>query len=653
MILMCVTSFAMKYHDNDIMLRFDGFTICEGTFTIKSYSIAKGQDPDECISVGKVITIGTNGKLTLRVGRMGSREVAQWWKANIPASCTTFNSDPAELNFAVIGDLRIKLMNADGNTFTMVAEDAAFAQGKSGTSNNYWFGGKNMTHCEDNKVMVTVCTQGEDVYYFRATRGGNDVNEVFFDTVNKRSIKLDGWLDNFPDLPIPSDDPERPDPDIPSDDDVKDQLPEEMQNPPFPPNRPGDNNDDNTHTTHTYSSSYTIDVQPTCMQSGSKSRHCTYSGCTAKTDVTSIATTDHNFSGTYSVDQAATCFQNGSKSRHCTYSGCTAKTDVTTIAATDHKFSSSYTTDVQPTCTQPGSKSRHCVWGCTAKTDVTSIAATGHSYDGKKLTATAGTDGLYAYVCDNGCGTNEDHHIIKDFNGTGTTLELTKNGSRYEAGAVTLADGKPFQTPVDFTAASIIYSRSMSNEWGSLVVPFGVAPSGAGYELYGLTKCEGDVLTISKIEAAVPAGTPVIVRMIDGKTTLTLSAVSASVTGHLLGGSAADGLQLTGAYANANLTGKSGYILDGDSFVSLDGKEVVSLAPFRAYLAGVLEGGAKQLMIKIKGEEVKFNISDVNTIVSLLQGASWTAEQLDRYDFNGDGKLSIDDLAVLIKKLNE
>ena len=56
------------------------------------------------------------------------------------------------------------------------------------------------------------------------------------------------------------------------------------------------------------------------------------------------------------------------------------------------------------------------------------IPATDHSYTSQTLTADPVEDGLYAYACDNGCGEHNDAHIIKDFNGAGNHLELTKDG---------------------------------------------------------------------------------------------------------------------------------------------------------------------------------------------------------------------------------
>ncbi len=137
---------------------------------------------------------------------------------------------------------------------------------------------------------------------------------------------------------------------------------------------------------HKYSSSYTVDKKATCTAAGSKSKHCTRSGCTAKTSVTTIKATGHSWA-------AATCT--------------TAKTCKTCKATSGsklgHKYSSSYTVDKKATCTAAGSKSKHCTRsGCTAKTSVTTIKATGHKYTYKTTkAATCTASGTRKYTCSN------------------------------------------------------------------------------------------------------------------------------------------------------------------------------------------------------------------------------------------------------------
>ena len=183
---------------------------------------------------------------------------------------------------------------------------------------------------------------------------------------------------------------------------------------------------------HSYSSEYTIDTAVTCTADGSKSQHCTRSGCTAKQNVTAIAKTGHKYgtptytwsndgktcvakrvcanNGTHietenatitnKVKTPATCTVKGTRTYTATFKNTAFKTqtkDIQDIAALGHSYASAYTVDTAATCTTVGSKSQHCTRsGCTSKQNVTSIAKTGHSYgtptytwsnDGKTCTA--------------------------------------------------------------------------------------------------------------------------------------------------------------------------------------------------------------------------------------------------------------------------
>lgn len=108
---------------------------------------------------------------------------------------------------------------------------------------------------------------------------------------------------------------------------------------------------------HDYSSAWTTDTKATCEKAGSRSHHCTTTGCTSKAGTEAIPALghtggtatcqekavctrcgkaygslgDHQFSTAWTIDKEATCLSAGSKSHHCTVSGCTAKTGTKTI----------------------------------------------------------------------------------------------------------------------------------------------------------------------------------------------------------------------------------------------------------------------------------------------------------------------------------
>ena len=89
-----------------------------------------------------------------------------------------------------------------------------------------------------------------------------------------------------------------------------------------------------------------------------------------------------------------------------------------------------------------------------------------------KGTETLLTNGLYSSTCQR-CQANLMY--IKDFCGIdGNDLELTADADgNYKAKAVTLTDNTAYNSPVDFTAAKVEYTRSFAHDkWQALYVPF-------------------------------------------------------------------------------------------------------------------------------------------------------------------------------------
>ena len=82
-------------------------------------------------------------------------------------------------------------------------------------------------------------------------------------------------------------------------------------------------------------------------------------------------------------------------------------------------------------------------------------------------------NGLYSYTCQR-CQTNLVY--IKDFCGTaGNDLELTATDGNYKAKTVTLTDKAAYNSPVDFTADEVEYTRNNPHtEWQVYYVPFDI-----------------------------------------------------------------------------------------------------------------------------------------------------------------------------------
>lgn len=71
---------------------------------------------------------------------------------------------------------------------------------------------------------------------------------------------------------------------------------------------------------HVWAGAYTTDVEATCYQQGSRSRHCTVDGCQARTDVEILGRQEHTY-GEWQVIQEASATDTGIKVRSCRICG--------------------------------------------------------------------------------------------------------------------------------------------------------------------------------------------------------------------------------------------------------------------------------------------------------------------------------------------
>lgn len=101
----------MTYRENSVELKCDDstYTMMNLEFVVREHKVSDGQDPDGGITDGSSRSFkGKSGAMVFLCGRQGSSEVAQWFTHHVPGSSTTFNHDPVNLNFALIGDLKIE-----------------------------------------------------------------------------------------------------------------------------------------------------------------------------------------------------------------------------------------------------------------------------------------------------------------------------------------------------------------------------------------------------------------------------------------------------------------------------------------------------------------------------------------------------------------
>ena len=205
---------------------------------------------------------------------------------------------------------------------------------------------------------------------------------------------------------------------------------------------------------HDWESEFTFDVEPTCTEKGSKSIHC--KRCDEKKDVQEIDF-EHDWESDYTIDVEPTCTEKGSKSIHC--KRCEERKNIQEIPV-EHDWEQDYTVDLEPTCTEKGSRSIHCK-RCEEKNNVEEIPALGHSFTKYVLNP---QEGFKVAECDHGCGTKDTIEVAQTTSGTcgsGVTWKLYDydGGILYIKGTGAMAEydaGKPSPwSALEFTSCVV------------------------------------------------------------------------------------------------------------------------------------------------------------------------------------------------------
>ena len=252
------------------------------------------------------------------------------------------------------------------------------------------------------------------------------------------------------------------------------------------------------------------------------------------------------------------------------------------------------------------------------------------------------TDQVKGYDMFSGCRSLKDYSNSKrDRNyanyKTGYFTKLVgKNGDeKIGATGETLAtdnlvldDDKDFVAYEPFAAKAASYSRTMNagTIWGTLCLPFGIDQSKeTGCKFYRLTGIDNDneCITLESYEGAeIPAGTPVLFKMNEGKTSLSLSASNAEIaTAPTVAGTNTD-VNLVGSFTKIGGKDNQGladtdYIIGKDKFWRVsdlnDGKGV-GIKPMRAYIHPATASQARAAMLSIGKGDGTTAIDNLNAI---------------------------------------
>ena len=184
----------------------------------------------------------------------------------------------------------------------------------------------------------------------------------------------------------------------------------------------------------------------------------------------------------------------------------------------------------------------------------------------------------------------------------------------YKKKAVSLSDESYISDQASGTVNKISYTRQVSNNWGTLVLPYSLTLTGnESYRLYTIDKIDGEELVLSRIEGTVAAGTPCVVKRNDTEAELTFGNDNAELN-MAINDQPMDGMNFSGTYWTKDVT--NGYIIAKDCFWNVEKLKgvgsvtAVKVRPFRAWLDGTSANAPAQLSMRIDDSTTGINAAE-------------------------------------------
>ena len=202
--------------------------------------------------------------------------------------------------------------------------------------------------------------------------------------------------------------------------------------------------------------------------------------------------------------------------------------------------------------------------------------------------------------------------------------KIGASGETLTAASLALADDKDFVAYEPFTATTATYNREMKagTTWATLCLPYEVSLTGQKFRAFSLLSANEGSIELKEVETSIAAGTPVIIKMNNGETTLSFSEANKEIAQKVV---SADGsYQLQGLYTKKVFdkdADNNCYIVKGDKLMNptklLENTSTTQVGskPFRAYMVDnstAPAAGAK--MFSIGFDDSTTAIDSLNTI---------------------------------------
>ena len=180
--------------------------------------------------------------------------------------------------------------------------------------------------------------------------------------------------------------------------------------------------------------------------------------------------------------------------------------------------------------------------------------------------------------------------------------------------AVSLSDESYISDQASGTVNEISYTRTMTSNWGTLVLPYSLTLTGEeSYRLYTIDKMDGDELVLKQLNGEVAAGTPCVVKRNGSESELTFGANDAELN-MAIDGKTVDNMTFRGTYTTEEVN--SGYVISKNSFWNVEelkglfSVNGVKVRPFRAWFDGTSAKAPARLSMRIDGSTTGIDAID-------------------------------------------
>ena len=205
----------------------------------------------------------------------------------------------------------------------------------------------------------------------------------------------------------------------------------------------------------------------------------------------------------------------------------------------------------------------------------------------------------------------EDRNYIQPINFQSLPTGIG-NQNKYKT--VSLSDDSYISDQATGTVDAISYTRTMTSNWGTLVLPYSLTLTGnEPYRLYAIDNMEGEELVLKQLEGEVAAGTPCVVKRNCTESELTFDANDATLN-MAIETQNVGGMTFSGTYWTKDVN--SGYVISKNSFWNVEelknssSVKGVKVRPFRAWLDGTSAKAPAKLSMRIDGSTTGIDAID-------------------------------------------